>query len=67
MNDKLFAICLGEAKEELLIRSLSDYLRLDPRVIRGVRVLGFDEPARWTRDVAGLHVQIPELLRTRSA
>jgi alpha-L-fucosidase len=60
----LYAICLGEAKRELLIRSLGQNLRLDAKPVKSVRILG-GEQAHWSQDAAGLRVLVPESFASR--
>jgi alpha-L-fucosidase len=61
-QNTLYAICLGQPKSEILIRSLSSDLRLHPNEIAEIRLLGYDGKIEWTRTPEGLRVQLPPAL-----
>lgn len=58
-GDVLYAIVLDWPGEEMVIQSLSTNLRLYPEQVEGVRLLGADGPLTWSRDEAGLRVEMP--------
>jgi alpha-L-fucosidase len=61
-GDVLYAIALGAPEGELTVRSLGTHLRLAPREIASVEMLGVEGPLQWSRDEAGLRVAAPREL-----
>jgi alpha-L-fucosidase len=57
-GDILYAIALGWPDGELLLRSLSTYLKLYTVQVGNVQVLGSEQPVHWRRDEDGLHVRL---------
>jgi alpha-L-fucosidase len=56
----LYAVALARpAKGEIVVKSLSTHLSLYSAEIGSVRLLGFDEPLKFSRDERGLHVKLP--------
>jgi alpha-L-fucosidase len=58
-GDTLYAIALGVPEGEMTIRSLGTHLRLAPREIAKVEMLGTEQPLHWSRDEAGLRITPP--------
>jgi len=58
-GDTLYAIALAWPGEEMVIQSLSTNLRLHPEEVDNVQLLGSNEPLAWSRDEAGLRVEMP--------
>jgi alpha-L-fucosidase len=58
-GDALYAIVLGVPGEETVLRSLGTHLRLCPRKIARVELLGSDRPVTWTRDAEGVRIAPP--------
>ena len=59
-GDTLYAIVFAWPETgEVAIQSLGSALRLYPREIGGVQLLGSKEPVAWTRDEAGLRAKLP--------
>jgi len=56
----LYAILLGWPEKESLITSLPEGKPLWLGKIRQVRMLGVDQPLRWTQDGQGLRVEMPQ-------
>lgn len=48
------------AEPKITVKSLAQPSELYPHEIIGVELLGSDEQLKWTRDEAGLHVQLPD-------
>ena len=59
-GDVLYAICLDWPGKEVTIQSLSSNLRLYPHEIGEVRMLGVEQPLKWSRGEEGLKVTMPE-------
>jgi len=60
-GDALYAIVLAWPESgEATIQSLSPNLRLYPREIGGVQLMGAAEPVTWSRGKTGLRVKLPE-------
>jgi len=58
-GDCLYAIVLGVPREETVLRSLGTHLRLCPRTVARVDLLGSEQPVAWTRDAEGLRIAPP--------
>lgn len=57
----LYAIVMGWlADRSLAIASLSERTYLGESAIRRIRLLGVEQPLRWTRDGEGLHIELPQ-------
>ena len=56
----LYAILLGWPEKQSLIASLPASKPLWFGKIRQVRMLGDDQPLRWTQDGQGLRVEMPQ-------
>jgi alpha-L-fucosidase len=54
----LYAICMGHAGNEVLLRSLGSHLKLCDGQIADVKLLGSDKPLEWSRDADGLRVRL---------
>ena len=64
----LYAIVLAWPEDgDVTIRSLGSNLRLYPREIGGVQLLGSKEPLKWSRGKAGLKVKLPRQKPCESA
>lgn len=61
-GDTLYAIILGVPESSVTIRSLGTHLRLLTDEIEEVQLLGTNVPVSWTRDAAGLTVDLPRTL-----
>lgn len=62
-GNNLYAIILGRPeKDEVVIRSLSQNLRLLNRDITDVKILGINDKLQWVRDDSGLRIKIPRTL-----
>jgi alpha-L-fucosidase len=61
-RNTLYAIALGHPRGEMLIRSLGSALKIDPRPIAEVRLVGAEQPLKWSREPQGLRVQLPAAL-----
>jgi alpha-L-fucosidase len=60
-GDALYAIVLGWPKNgEVTVQSLSANLRLYPRPIANVQLLGAKGPLKWSRGKTGLKVKMPK-------
>jgi alpha-L-fucosidase len=57
----LYAILLGWPEKEALITSLPKGKPLWFGRIREVRMLGVNQPLRWTQDGQGLRVEMPQI------
>ncbi len=67
-GDALYAIVLAWSEAgEVAIQSLGTGLRLYPREIGGVQLLGSKEPVAWTRDEAALRAKLPATRPCESA
>ena len=59
-GDALYAIVLAwPEKGEVVVQSLSDSLRLYPKAVGSVQLLGAGEPVKWSRGKTGLRVKLP--------
>lgn len=57
----LYVLCpVRPTARDVLVRSLGSALRLAPREVAQVRLVGTGETLRWSRDEAGLRVTLPE-------
>ncbi len=67
-GDALYAIVLAEPEDrQVVVQSLSSALRLYPREVGSVRLLGSDEDVKWSRGKTGLRVKLPGELPARGA
>ena len=58
-GDTLYAIVLAVPNSEITIQSLGSNLRLHPKPIGKVELVGSSETVSWTRDGAALRVSLP--------
>ena len=67
-GDALYAIVLAWPESgEVTVRSLSADLRLYPREVASVQLLGAKEPVKWSRGKTGLKARLPERRPCESA
>jgi alpha-L-fucosidase len=53
----IYAICIGRAGNEALLRSLGSNMKILTGEIADVKVLGSEKPVAWSRDADGLRVR----------
>jgi alpha-L-fucosidase len=58
-GDHLYALVLGVPEGEVALRSLGTHLRLCPRPVARVELLGSERPVTWTRDAEALRIAPP--------
>jgi alpha-L-fucosidase len=57
----MYAICIGRAGNEALLRSLGSNMKILTGEIADVKVLGSEEPVAWSRDADGLRVRVNDV------